>query len=1120
MTAIHRSLNARFAGNRLLGFALAWLAAGSIALRAALPAFDFTDPAQAAAWVPTHDLGPRTTTAAGTEFAITGSDPYVFGPARDYPAGQPLWLRLRLKSDQGGGCQIFYFPASGGATEARSVRFDVPAGEWVTGRVPLPALGPQYRLRVDPPGTGGQCILASLSVEARGPLPDFDFSVVPDTKEWQAAHDIAGLQPDPDGLHVAIGGGDPYLFGPARDYPADTLLWLRLRLRSDQSGTCQVFYFPQNGGPSEAQSVRFAIQGGDWVEAKVQVPALGSGYRLRIDPPGSGGGCVLGRLWFEARTQFAPPAWPQPTLPELGANPALLESGELKVVHNRTQFGGFSVEVGGERMAAGNTAAMIGYVRAGQPHWFAVNGSNSQVFVEGQGLVQLADAQVGGYLTARVACADPDGGQWQLEQTFRVNTTGSLQVESSARCDQDRDVLYLPLFTLLPGLGNYGTNKTQALLAGVEYLANEPSSSTADLNAPASNRQVPDTAKLTLPLMAVAAQGRYLGLAWNQPPGAPTCAVFDSPDRLFGSGAQVMGLLFPGSDGLNRDESSLIPYDTVRLPADRRVSVAGLLLGGRGQTVVPAVQDYVRLFGLPPLPPIAGGAPAYWNLAAHGWLDSQIRDGDRYRHAAPGFGSAAVADAAVYEDWLEARVTEAALATRLTTAAQGALAQVPPANYNHAQVGHERYPLPALVYGAVAENLVSAEQSARGLLGRFESAGFIRYQPAPGGTDYGRTHWAPEANGLTAQVLSVELQEALFTGRRDLIDAGLRHLRALTTRYANTVPRGAQTWEIPLHTPDILAAAYLVNCYVLGFELTRDPEFLEQARYWAWTGVPFVYLTPPTAEPVGVYSTIPVLGATGWVAPVWIGLPVQWCGLVYADALYRLAQDDAGGPWRQLADGIALSGIQQTHPATDADFQGLLPDSFNLRAQGRNGPNINPATVLAPAIRALGQPAIYDFQVLNRQGLIVQAPGEIAEIEEGTGGAKFTVHGWPAKPYYVVISGLRQAPGLRLNGAATALGAPHEYQAAEGRLILRLEGTATVELAHPALAALQIERLPGGDRVRVLWPAAAPASALQTTTGIGPGSAWEDLAAPPAPAGDRLAMTVLTSWPQRFFRLR
>jgi len=115
------------------------------------------------------------------------------------------------------------------------------------------------------------------------------------------------------------------------------------------------------------------------------------------------------------------------------------------------------------------------------------------------------------------------------------------------------------------------------------------------------------------------------------------------------------------------------------------------------------------------------------------------------------------------------------------------------------------------------------------------------------------------------------------------------------------VPRGAQTWECPLHTPDVLASAYSRAGLHVGYELTGEPALLAQARYWAWTGLPFIYLRDPAGQGIGRYLTPPVYGATSWVAPVWMGLPVQWCGLVYADALFRLVRHDpkaSGNRWR------------------------------------------------------------------------------------------------------------------------------------------------------------------------------------------------------------------------------
>jgi len=285
-----------------------------------------------------------------------------------------------------------------------------------------------------------------------------------------------------------------------------------------------------------------------------------------------------------------------------------------------------------------------------------------------------------------------------------------------------------------------------------------------------------------------------------------------------------------------------------------------------------------------------------------------------------------------------------------------------------------------------------------------------------------------------------------------MVEEGLRLLRIMQRRFEHGVPRGAQTWEIPLHTPDILGSAYLVKAFALGHELTGDPELLDAARYWAWTGVPFVYLVTPTAErgpvAVGSYATIPVLGATNWVAPNWIGLPVQWCGLVYADGLVQLARLDPRGPWRTLAEGIAASGILQTYPQ-DHLHHGLLPDSFNLSAQSRNPADINPGTLQPLALRLLAgdRPAAipYEFHAFRSSGLWVHAPGAVEAIRDQPGSAHFTVKAWSPRPSFVVIHGLHPGPAskappvVRLDGQPIALDLPHQYLPDRGTLILEVQ---------------------------------------------------------------------------------
>jgi hypothetical protein len=864
------------------------------------------------------------------------------------------------------------------------------------------------------------------------PLPRFDFTKPDDVKGWMPTHDVAPLEPTAEGLLIRLTGPDPYIVGPPRDYPTGQLLWLRLRLKSDQEGTAQLFYFDRT--PSEEASVRFPVRGGVWEDLRIPFPSLGPGYRLRLDPPGSRGQAILASLSFDPRAALAEPTWPKPQPPALAPDSPTIRSAELLLTHAPGELGGFTLTVADQPVAIGFNRPLIGYVTDGRQRWLDLH-QRAKVTVEREQQSLLVTA----------AADDPDGAAWQITQRFSVApSAGAINVHTQVTADKDRDIVFLPMLVLLPGVGSFGQSKTQALFPGLEYLdKDEPSSSEADIIGPGSKRQVPDSLKITFPLMCVLANGRYIGLIWEQDPSFS--ALFDSPDRLFQSAGHVMGLLFPGSNGHNRVEGSLLPHAPQTLAAAKPLNLRATIIAGKGASIIPAVRHYVSLRPLPPAPDIAMDAQGYISLASAGWLDSEIRQGNRYRHAYPGsFPPVPAADAAIMMDWLARRTTDMQLAQRLSDAAKAALAEVNPRDYNTATVSHVRFPVGSLLYGHVPENAARARQAATDLLKRFEPDGAVRYRPS-GKADYGKTHFAPDANGLTAQVVLSLLVSAAVSGDEELIAQALRHLRALD-KFADTVPRGAQTWECPLHTPDILASANLVHAYAIGYELTGQKPFLDMARYWAWTGVPFVYLTNPTSQHTGPYATIPVLGATNWVAPNWMGLPVQWCGLVYADALYELHAHDPTGPWQQIADGITASGIQQTFPANaDPERRGLLPDSFALRTGQRNDPAINPGTVQANAVRLFRHPPLYSFHAFRSSGLLLHAPGRLSELREEPAAVSFKVQPALGGSYSVLISSCKKPPRIRINGAQ-ATDSTYDYDPDRRWLILHLNGDAAVEL--------------------------------------------------------------------------
>jgi hypothetical protein len=218
------------------------------------------------------------------------------------------------------------------------------------------------------------------------------------------------------------------------------------------------------------------------------------------------------------------------------------------------------------------------------------------------------------------------------------------------------------------------------------------------------------------------------------------------------------------------------------------------------------------------------------------------------------------------------------------------------------------------------------------------------------------------------------------------------------------------------------------------------------AKHWAWTGVPFVYLDNPVDRPAGQYATIAVLGATNWVAPNWMGLPVQWCGLVYADALYRLAPHDPQSHWKQIADGITISGILQSwaHDSSDTQRRGLLPDSFSLRAAIRNDAAINAGTLLANASHLYDAP-LYSFHSLRKSGLLLHAPGRITDLNEQPNRTSFHILPSYSGQYSILLSRCPTKPDVRINGNPAPDSAV-QHDAENKLLVIHLAGHVLIEI--------------------------------------------------------------------------
>jgi hypothetical protein len=892
------------------------------------------------------------------------------------------------------------------------------------------------RVGLDPSIPLALILIAFTTIPAAGKtLVEWDFSK--GLQGWKANNKIETLSFSTEGLIVKCTGEDPWIEGPAVDLPGEAMTRVKIRMKSNADPAAEFFY----GKVFQAgDSVRFTVQpDGQWHDYSVVIrDTLGPGTRFRLDPCAGSGDVLVSTIMVETIRKITVPPLAEPKEPDrAGGDEAAVKSGDLELEHYGGQWGNFTLKVNGVEMAAGFGGEFIGLLFKDQPEWLYLKNAKV-VFNKQPGRNRFV---------SKAIIKDSRGAKWQIRKTIRpAKQQGTLIVAIELKVDQDRNVIHIPWLTIFPGLGTFGERKDQGLFAGLEYLCDESSSSEADVATPDHVRRVPDPVKITFPLMAIANSGHYIGLIWE--PSETIAATFDSPDTIYNSGAQVMALSGPGI-GEHRFENDFAAHSPMRLEANKPLRITVLVIGGKGKTVVSAVKHYVALKGLPAVPEFEGGFDAAVDLLAHGWMDSKINEGGLIRHAVWGnnFPAGPAADAAMYIDWLANNSENEKFRERLDNTKDRVLAKISPGQPFSSCVSHAHLPTAPFIFGRTIEFIEQQHNAALRLLNNFDADGVKLYKP--GKIDYSKTHFAKHANGLSGRDVVSILEGAVLSGDRELASKGLRLLDKQTNLYAGTVPRGAQTWEVPLHTPDILASTHMVKAYTLGYMISGEKKYLEQARYWAWTGLPFVYLYSPTPGRVGPYATIAVLGATNWKAPLWLGLPVQWCGLVYSSALHTLSQYDPKGPWEKIAKGITVTGLQMSWPTSDRERQGLLPDSFDLKAQMAGGPAINPGTVQAHLPELYGKGKLYDVMKPVNRDWFVHAPCAISHIGKNEDYVTFTVDGWGDKRYFVLISGIKEDPKeVRIQNIASdsIKSTEKKFYSDYKLLIITLEGKSQIQI--------------------------------------------------------------------------
>ena len=899
--------------------------------------------------------------------------------------------------------------------------------------------------------------LAGLQLSAETLLADF----AKPSSRWKAAHSTTNAFVTADGLSFAVSDHDPWLLGPKMEFPSAPAGTRHVRFAltcapTECSASWQLFYSFGGKGYSEGASCRLVPVGSapcTRFEADIPFDEVRPGpCSFRLDPPEH-------KISWTVKTfscEFLVPIWsytPQVPAPLIvpAATPLVLSGKDWELRHDPDRLGAFRF-VSREKTVENNPEEPFVYLdRSGAVR--TLDWSRAKM---------TAKQRRGAELKTSAEMKDADGRRWRLTRWFFPQAKGhALTISTQIVCldavTNRVSILHVPFLTLFIDRASQG-RKHQAMLAGVEYLDDEPSSNMKEIRTVEHNRLIPAAYRLSAPLAVFTDERNWLAAAWDQlsvgisgsphaPGPKPYATVFDTPDRLFKSGGHLLAFWAPAV-GPARCESELDVYAPTPFKWATQVVT---LRTGEGASVAEALEGVLpaRPAVLPPPDDISPTASL--ELLARGWLDSEIRSGDQVRHAVP-FAWGRPSDAPVLMRYLASELSrrpdaDPALVSRLRTTAETLLAKIPRADVGWHGVSHIRQPAPVLVAGDVANWLGRKESQVKELNRRLVS-GKRLWKPQAGRPDFGETLGADHCNGFTSMELVQLLSSAVWCGNEAEIAKALAIVDKVTALYHGTVPRGAQPWEMPLHTPDIMASANLTRAYVLANLLKPDPAYVREARHWAYTGLSMVYLVPPPydfapdVKPVGRYATCAVMGATHWSQPNWIGRPVQWCGLVYANALWDLARaesDDAAAFWRKLATGITTSGMRQSHPVEDPQYVGLLPDSWNLRAQSRYPVPINPGTVQENFAECLSRP-YYSLRRLPT-GVLVHAPGAVTPLEGTVPSCR--IEGWPEAPFKVVLTRLEQPTAVTFDDRP----AEHVYDPAHRALVVTLPARATGILA-------------------------------------------------------------------------
>lgn len=765
----------------------------------------------------------------------------------------------------------------------------------------------------------------------------------------------------------------------------------------------------------------------------------------------------------------------------VGTQVAVLRNTVVQTALTRTSGGTFS-----QLLLAVRSGGSWKRVATSQPFgWILVAGPGGT-----PELRPLVPTQVDTTATSVIlsgAVADSAGTTWAFEMDFALGSATSHAIRVTYRLTPDAaaDLIAFRGPALTAGEGTFGGSKDAALFPGVEWLVSgERSSSTLDIHprpttgAGSDLRVSPHHLNVTIPLMAVAADGAVVSVQWDTtqawaPGHRYPKPVFASPNWLDGQDNHLMALSLPAERGQLPPVS---PYPPTPYPAaaGTTLTLAAEYTAAESTDVLSAVDRWHDVHGVPQPAAKPFTYDGENDLILHAYLDSFWHTGVQGWfgiHGRAAGHNTMPAVALLHAGYLSGDSTAARARVREFAAA--AVDAWGPGALSNARAQHVGGWLQngPFYLGRLEEALPEWQAIADDFRSTQRADGSWGFTPREG-KDHDEMLGAPGTPimGRSARNAHHLLRHARVVGDDPSLQAGLAGVAFVNQR---TVPRAAQEWEVAIHTPDVLAAAYGMAANAEAYRATSDQAYLDAGLYWAKAGLPFLYHWADPDRPMLTYASMPVFGASRF-RNSWFLRPVQWNGLVYAlflqdlfDAMhdpqgvkpYHLPWDQVELPYDRVAEGLIVSAMHQQ--TQDGESKGGFPDNWWLDLDlPAVDFDLNPARLANPFLMfwgdgAFGRPVDAQTALLS-EGVRVSTAADVrsASLTATSLDVELGFHpGWTAQ---LLVGGLATATSVTVDGRSL----PQVASLTEpGECWKRLpDGTVLVKLKHATTTTLTVGR--------------------------------------------------------------